>query len=87
MEFHIEEDGVVRNREILTGMYLVNAIIPKDGIQHIRLLNTTEEKVIVHNINIDTIPLSKYDIITAIQRVQQRKIPYNIENLGSRYSR
>ena len=61
----IEEDSVICSREIGQGVFLANAIVPKVGIQHIRLLNALEETAIVRNLKVETVPLKNYDIYKA----------------------
>ena len=44
------------NRELTQGVYLVNAIIPKIGNQHVKLLNVTDATIIIDNMKVETVP-------------------------------
>ena len=52
----LEEDAVVLNRELTQGVYLANAIIQKIGNQHVKLLNVTDETIIIDNMKVETVP-------------------------------
>lgn len=63
IKINIKEDSVVHNRQIAKGVYLANTIIPKNGIQHVKLLNVREKPIMIHNLKLNTIPLENYEII------------------------
>ena len=77
------------NRELTQGVYLANAIIPKIGNQHVKLLNVTDATIIIDNMKVETVPLSNYQICSVNKNVDKgrytderfRKLLENL-NLG-----
>lgn len=61
-DLNIEEDGVICSREIAKGVFLANAIVPKKGNKHVRLLNVLDKTTIIKNLCIETVPLRNYEI-------------------------
>lgn len=45
----LEADVVILNLESTKGLYLANVIVPKNGNQHIKLLNVTNRPTTVRN--------------------------------------
>ena len=58
------EDSVVLNKEIQPGIFISNTIVPGNGICHIKILNTTDNDVLLENIELDVEPLKNYVFVT-----------------------
>lgn len=69
----LEEDAVILNREIIKGVYLANAIIPKNGHQHIKLLNATDKIVTIENLKVETVPLEGYNVCSINNSIGDNK--------------
>ena len=54
----LNEDSLVLNKQLHEGVFLGNCIIPKEGIAHIKILNTTNEDIKLKNIELDVEPIS-----------------------------
>lgn len=64
----VDEDSVVLNKELIDGVFVSNTIIPKNGIVHVKLLNTNECDVSLKNLQLDIKPLRNYHVVQSIKK-------------------
>lgn len=63
IKLNLTEDCVIFNSELKDGIFLSNSIAPKNGMTHIKLLNTTNETITLQGIKLHTDPLKKLQYI------------------------
>ena len=61
---NVKEDSLVLNKEIEDGIFVSNCIIPKEGMAHVKILNTIDKEVKLKN---DIEPISNYICVTKIE--------------------
>lgn len=60
INLNLDQDSVILNEEIQTGVFIANSIVPSKGICHLKILNTTETEIIINKVKPKLIPLSNY---------------------------
>lgn len=76
VKLELDADTLIINKEIVQGVFISNAIVPKNGMSHIKILNTNNTEVILNDINLDTEPLENYDIL----KYQQKQTTRTFQN-------
>ena len=64
ININLKEDSLILNKEIADGIFLSNCIVPKEGLAHVKILNTTDNDVNFKNLEFDVEPFSNYHCIT-----------------------
>lgn len=60
-------DSIVLSDEIRKGVFICNTLIPKNGVAHIKIINTTEESVQIENFEPKIDSLSDYHVMQNMQ--------------------
>lgn len=90
INLNINEDSLVLNKELQKGIFLSNCIVPKEGLSHVKILNTTDVDVQLKNIEFDIEPISNYVCLTnkksniSTQRFQRILETINIDSIDDR---
>lgn len=63
LNLKLEEDSVICNEEIKTGVFVSNSIIPKNGVSHVKIINTLDTPVLLENFQPTLEPFSSYQIL------------------------
>lgn len=80
IQLNLTEDSIILSKELEPGIFVGNTIVPGKGICHVKFLNTTDEDVILKNINFAIEPLHKYVFLTKSQN-------HNKHNNKDRFSK
>lgn len=68
VKLNLNTDTRITSKEIATGVFISNAIVPKSGMSHVRILNINNNEVIVKNITLETEPLENYIMLPYKQK-------------------
>lgn len=72
VQLNLTEDSIILSKELESGIFIGNTIVPGSGITHVKFLNTTDEDVILKNVNFEIEPLNKYVFLTKSQNNKDR---------------
>ena len=73
VQLDLAEDGLILNDEIAPGVFLANAIVPRVGVKHVKILNTTDKPVTLGNFNVKFQSLSDYNVYSTQNADVQRE--------------
>lgn len=65
------EDSIILNKEIKSGIFVSNTIVPGKGNHHVKILNTTDNDIILENIDFEIEPLRNYTIVQSTHRPRE----------------
>ena len=64
LQLNLTEDSIILSNELEPGIFVGNTIVPGKSISHVKILNTTDEDIILKNIHLEIEPLSNYVFLT-----------------------
>lgn len=90
ISIEVKEDSIILNSELQPGVFLANSIISKNGVVHVKILNTTEHDIKLCSIKPEIKYLKDYHVIDKCKiknirsqkRMQELLAELNLNNLN-----